>query len=159
MSGTTFITNNVWKFEIQKDFSLKCEYNLSEKGYTVGTTWNNYSYIGENNERYLEKFLFGGDKIYFLGTKGSSWSSDSSYNLYKIIRFREPQEVLSSSDASNYAFNGDITFDDDGNFIGSVFRKSDSKFGILSGSMEYGTYEFKENNIFESVKDIVINFD
>lgn len=158
--GTMFITNSVWKFEIQKDFSLKCEYNLSEKGYSVATTWNsNYNYIGENSQRYLEKFLYNGEKIYFLGTRASSWSSDSTYNLYKIVRFGDPQSVLTSADASNYAFNGDITFDDDGNFIGSVLRKSDGKYGILSGSMEYGNYDFQENNIFESVKDIVINFD
>lgn len=158
--GTTFITNSVGKFEIQKDFSLKCEYNLSEKGYTVATVWNNdYNFIGENSNRYLEKFLYSGDKIYFLGTKGDRWSSDSTYNLYKIIRSEEPKEVLSRSDASNYTFNGNITFDDDGNFIGSVLRNSDGKWGTLSGSMEYGTYEFKEDSIFESVKDIVINFD
>lgn len=158
--GTTFITNYLWKFEIQDDFSLKCKYNLSEKGYSVATSWDsNYNFIGENSNRYLEKFLYNGDKIYFLGTKGSSWSQDSTYNLYKIIRFGDPQEVLSSSDASNYTFNGNITFSDDGNFIGSVLRKSDGKWGTLSGSMEYGTYEFKEDSIFESVKDIVINFD
>ena len=158
--GTTFITNSVGKFEIQKDFSLKCEYNLSEKGYTVATSWeSNYNFIGENSNRYLEKFLYNGDKIYFLGTKGDRWSSDSTYNLYKIIRFGEPQSVLSSADASNYEFNGNITFDDDGDFIGSVLRKSDGKWGTLSGSMEYGNYEFKEDSIFESVKDIVINFD
>ncbi|MDE7292227.1 MAG: hypothetical protein K2N58_09295 [Treponemataceae bacterium] len=156
--GTTFITNDLWKFEIQDDFSLKCKYNLSEKGYTVATAWNNYyNYVGENSNRYLEKFLYNGDKIYFLGTKGDRWSSDSSYNLYKIIRFGAPTPVL--SDASNYAFNGNITFDDDGNFIGSVLRTSDGKWGTLSGSMEYGNYEFKEDSIFESVKDIVINFD
>lgn len=158
--GTTFITNYLWKFEMQSDFSLKCTYNLSEKGYTVATAWvSNYNFIGENNTRYLEKFLYNGEKIYFLGTKDSSWSSDSTYNLYKIVRFGDPQSVLSSADASNYAFNGDITFDDDGNFIGSVMRKSDGKFGVLSGSMEYGNYDFQENNIFESVTDIVINFD
>ena len=133
---------------------------MSEKGYTVATVWNNYySFIGENSNRYLEKFLYNGDKIYFLGTKGDRWSSDSTYNLYKIIRFGEPQSVLSSADASNYSFNGNITFDDDGDFIGSVLRKSDGKWGTLSGSMEFGTYEFKEDSIFESVKDIVINFD
>lgn len=158
--GTTFITNSVGKFEIQKDFSLKCEYNLSEKGYTVATVWNNYyDFIGENSNRYLEKFLYNGDKIYFLGTKGDRWSSDSTYNLFKIVRFGEPQSVLSSADASNYSFNGNITFDDDGDFIGSVLRKSDGKWGTLSGSMEYGNYEFKEDSIFESVKDIVINVD
>lgn len=156
--GTTFITNNLWKFEIQDDFSLKCKYNLSEKGYTVATSWDSsYNFIGDNTSCYLEKFLFNGDKIYFLGTKGDAWSSNASYNLYKIIRFGEPVSIL--LDASNYAFNGNITFDNDGNFIGSVLRKSDGKWGTLSGSMEYGAYEFKADDIFESVTDIVINFD
>lgn len=156
--GSTFITNSVWKFEIQKDFSLKCEYNLTKKGYSVATVWNNdYNFVGENSNRYLEKFLNDGNKIYFLGTKGDRWSNDASYNLYKIVRFGEPQAVL--SDANNYSFNGNITFDDDGNFIGSVLRKSDGKWGTLRGNMDFGTPEFKEDSIFESVKDIVINFD
>lgn len=156
--STTFITNCLWKFEIQEDFSLKCKYNVSEKGYTVATSWkSDYNFIGENSQQYLEKFLYNGEKIYFLGTKGKSWSNNSTYNLYKIIRFGEPIPVL--TDAENYAFNGNITFSDDGHFVGSVMRKSDGMWGTLSGSMEYGTYEFKEDSIFESVTDIVINFD
>ncbi|MCF0241784.1 MAG: hypothetical protein HUK25_04055 [Treponema sp.] len=151
------ITKDVIKYKINSDKSLEIEYNLlnqGSRGYSVATNMPNYSGYDPNKD-YFVKILDKGTTIYFAGDEGTSWSTSYSKNLYKIKNFGQPEKIALND---KYAFTSGIVFADNGDISAVVTRDSDGADGLLTGNMETGEFDFKADEVFGSVTEIVLNF-
>jgi hypothetical protein len=102
----------------------------------------------------FETMLLDGTKLYFKGTDASGNKNIFVYDLANTGT--DPVGLLQGDDVGLYVF-GAVSFGAGGVVSAVAQRLADGTYGSVAGSLADGTYEFRADDAFTSVTDILIS--